>query len=116
METNPATQDPATPARTGACPFCARKHLLRARGYAREVAEDPTREWERDNLMENLMLAEDHFAALGDTATLAEVQSIRHAAEVGENVATPVAGLYDRFKKNYFATPSLKRNEPRGEF
>jgi hypothetical protein len=104
MEANPATpQDPATPARTGACPFCTRKHLLRARGYARELAEDPTREWERDNLLENLLLAEDHLAALGD-ALADELREIRHGVEEGRDMALAVAGIYDRFKARYFPT------------
>lgn len=102
---NPETQHSETPARTGACPFCTRKHLLRARGYAREVAEDPTREWERDNLLENLLLAEDHLKALGD-ALADELREIRHGVEEGRDVALAIAGLYDRFKAKYFSTPS----------
>lgn len=95
------TQHPATPERTGACPFCTRKHLLRARGYAREVAEDQTREWERDNLLENLLLAEDHLAALGD-ALGGELRGIRHGVEEGHDMTLAIAGIYDRFKAKYF--------------
>ena len=95
------TEERATPPRTGACPFCTRKHLLRARGYAREVAEDPTREWERDNLIENLLLAEDHLAALGD-ALGGELRGIRHGVEEGHDMTLEIAGIYDRFKEKYF--------------
>lgn len=102
---DPGTQNTETPARTGACPFCTRKHLLRARGYAREVAEDPTREWERDNLLENLLLAEDHLAALGDPLA-GELRALRHGVEEGRDMALAVAGLHDRFKARYFPTPS----------
>ena len=98
---DPDTQSPATPARTGACPFCTRKHLLRARGYAREVAENQTREWELDNLLENLLLAEDHLAALGD-ALAGELRGIRHGVEEGHDMAIEIAGIYDRFKAKYF--------------
>lgn len=56
----------SAPARSGACPYCLRKHLLKASGYAEEVREDSTREWEREQLLKNLLLAEDHAEALGD--------------------------------------------------
>jgi hypothetical protein len=102
-ETNPATPKTETPARTGACPFCTRKHLLRARGYARELAEDPTREWERDNLLENLLLAEDHLAALGD-ALAGELRGIRHSVEEGHDMTLEIAEIYDRFKRTFFPT------------
>ena len=103
MEANPATpQNPGSPVRTGACPFCTRKHLLRARGYAREVAEDPTREWERDNLLENLLLAEDHALALEDAELASGIRDVRHAAEEGASVAERASSLYDRFKAKYF--------------
>jgi hypothetical protein len=98
---DPTTPNPVTPARTGACAFCTRKHLLRARGYAREVAEDPTREWERDNLLENILLAEDHLAALGD-ALGDELRGIRHGVEEGHDMTLEIAGIYDRFKAKYF--------------
>jgi hypothetical protein len=100
---DPEMQHPATPARTGACPFCTRKHLLRALGYAREVAEDPTREWERDNLLENLLLAEDHALALEDAELASGIRDVRHAAEEGVAVAERTASLYDRFKAKYFS-------------
>lgn len=104
-EENPGADETPKPARTGACPFCTRKHLLRARGYARELAEDPTREWERDNLLENLLLAEDHLKALGD-ALADELREIRHGVEEGRDMALALAGLHDRFKAKYFPTSS----------
>ena len=98
-ESNPATpQDPAAPARTGACPYCLRKHLLKARGYAREVSEDATREWERDNLLENMMLAEDHAEALGEAALRADIRAARIVAESGTVDAAAIAALHDRAK------------------
>ena len=114
----PTPQDPAmpkteTPARTGACPFCLRGHLLRARGYAREVAEDPTREWERDNLIENLLLAGDHAEELGDGSLAATIRSTRHSIEDGADPLPAARALYDIFKKQYFpSTPSTPSTEP----
>lgn len=101
------TEERATPARTGACPFCTRKHLLRARGYARELAEDPSREWERDNLLENLLLAEDHLAELGD-ALAGELRGIRHGVEEGHDMALAIAKIYDNFKRTFFSTETNK--------
>lgn len=60
-----AKETPAT-TRSGACPYCLRKHLLKASGYAEELREDSSREWEREQLLKNLLLAEDHAEALGD--------------------------------------------------
>ena len=71
------------PARTGACPYCMRKHILKARGYARELREDGTREWERENLLENLLLAEDHAEALGDAGFKAAIRGARLIVEDG---------------------------------
>ena len=58
--------EPPKPTRSGACPYCLRKHLLKAAGYAEEMREEPNREWEREKLLQNLLLAEDHAEALGD--------------------------------------------------
>jgi len=71
------------PARTGACPFCLRKHLLKARGYAKELREDATREWEWENLLENLLLAEDHAEALGDAGFKSAIRGARLIVEDG---------------------------------
>lgn len=78
----PAPAD-AAPARSGSCPACLRKHLLKARGYASEIAEDPSRDWERDRLLENLLLAEDHAAELGEYELRAAIRAARLAAEGG---------------------------------
>lgn len=102
----------AAPARTGACPFCAKKHILKARGYARELAEDPSREWEADNLLENLMLAEDHALALGDESLRAQLRAVRHAAEEGRPDAARVDAVYARFKERYFRKGSPAKGEP----
>lgn len=72
------------PVRSGACPFCLRKHLLKADGYAEEVDEYPTRDWEREQLLKNLLLAEDHAAALGDAGFKAAIREERLKAERGE--------------------------------
>ena len=97
----------ALPERSGTCPYCLRKHLLKARGYAREVDEGASgREWEVDNLIENLALAEDHALALADASLRASLRNIRHAAESGGSVADRIAELYERFAAQYFrATP-----------
>ena len=58
-------------------------HLLKARGYAAEVREDKTREWERENLLENLLLAEDHAEALGDAGFKASIREARLIVEDG---------------------------------
>ena len=76
-------QPQTPPARTGACPYCLRKHILKARGYARELREDGTREWERENLLENLLLAEDHAEALGDAGFKAAIREARLLLEDG---------------------------------
>lgn len=99
----PAPAQPA-PSRTGACPFCLRKHLLKARGYAREVVEDATREWERDGLLENLLLAEDHAVALGNSALATDIRATRLVAESGSPSADETYRLYDRFLEQYAAT------------
>ena len=99
------------PARSGACPFCTRKHLLRARGYAREVAEDATREWELDGLLENLLLAEDHALALEDAGLASDIRAVRHSAEEGARVSGQVSSIYDRFKAKYFPTKGKEESE-----
>lgn len=85
METMPIPLKKQHPviSRSGACPYCLRKHLLKARGYARELREDGTREWERENLLENLLLAEDHAEALGDAGFKAEIRQARLRVEDG---------------------------------
>lgn len=93
---SPASTPTQPPARSGACPFCLRKHLLAARGYAREVAEDPTREWETEMLLENLILAEDHADALGELSLRSAIRTARHAVEDG--TPTDVGALYEQFK------------------
>ena len=65
--------------RSGACPFCLRKHLLKADGYAEEVDEYPTRDWEREQLLKNLLLAEDHAAAIGDAGFAVNGQLVARA-------------------------------------
>lgn len=85
------------PIRSGACPFCLRKHVLKAAGYAEEVAEDPTREWEREQLLKNLLLAEDHAAALGDAGFKAAIREERLKAERGE--APDIAPLLARARE-----------------
>ena len=92
------------PLRSGACPFCLRKHLLKARGYAREVIEDSTRRWEFDNLLENLLLAEDHATALKDESLASSIRSVRIAVEDGSDASASVAKLYDDFKTAYADT------------
>jgi len=96
--TTPEKPNAPAPARSGACPFCLRKHILKARGYAREVAEDATREWERDNLLENMMLAEDHAEALGEAALRADIRAARIVAESGTVDAAAISALHDRAK------------------
>ena len=71
------------PARSGACPFCLRKHLLKAAGYAEEVREDATREWEKEKLLQNLMLAEDHAEELGETDFKEAIRAVRLQVEDG---------------------------------
>lgn len=113
METQSPETEATPPARTGACPFCLRKHLLKARGYARELAEDETREWERDNLLENLLLAEDHADALGADGLRAAIRAARIAAEGG---AVPVAdcrALPDAAKG---MLPNAPKTEQTGDF
>jgi len=89
--------------RSGACPFCTRKHLLKARGYAREAAEDETREWEREKLLENLLLAEDHAEALGDGELRERIRAVRLDLENGNDIALVASLLYDWFKGKYFS-------------
>lgn len=83
----------ASGARSGACRECLRKHLLKAEGYAEEMREDPSRAWEKKQLLKNLMLAEDHAAALGDEAARADIRAARIGAESGSYHAA--AALYD---------------------
>ena len=71
------------PARSGACPFCLRKHLLKAEGYAEELAEEPGRAWEARQLLKNLLLAEDHAGALGRRGLKAAIRAERLKAEDG---------------------------------
>lgn len=104
IEAKAETKQTTAPARTGACPFCVRKHLLKARGYAREISEDSMREWEHDNLLENLLLAEDHVAALRDTQLASSIRSVRIAAESGTCVSVSIDHLYDVFKSAYAET------------
>lgn len=85
------------PARSGACPYCLRKHVLKADGYAEEVAEDPTREWEWEQLLKNLLLAEDHAGALGDAGFKAAIREERLKAERGE--APDIAPLLARARE-----------------
>ena len=108
------TKQTAWPARTGACPFCVRKHLLKARGYAREISEDSTREWERDNLLENLLLAEDHAVALRDTRLASSIRSVRISVENGTNVSWSIDKLYDDFKSAYSETFRTKDSSAGG--
>lgn len=102
MSEEPDRQQADAPARTGACPFCLRGHLLKARGYAREVEEDASREWEGDNLLENLLLAGDHALALGDGPLAASIRSARHAVEDGAAPLPVVSAVYEAFKRQYF--------------
>lgn len=81
--------------RTGVCPACLRKHLLKALGYAEEVAEDATREWERDRMLMNLMLAEDHCAARGDESLRATIRDARIKIEDGADPVPLAKGLVD---------------------
>lgn len=74
------------PARSGACPYCLRNHLLKVRGYAKEIREDPTREWEAEMLLQNLLLAEDHAEAMGDWNLRSAIRAERLRAENGEFV------------------------------
>lgn len=100
---------PVVTSRSGACPFCLRKHLLKIRGYSREVAEDPSREWELDNLLENLLLAEDHAAALGDMQLVGNLRAIRINAEAGESVQIRCAALYDSFRAKHASEFSVAK-------
>ena len=86
--------EPTNQNRTGACRECLQKHLLKAEGYAEEMREDASRAWERKQLLKNLMLAEDHAAALGDEPARAAIRTARLAAEGGDFAGA--AGLYDR--------------------
>lgn len=72
-----------SPARTGVCPYCLRKHLLKAAGYAKEVREELGRTWEEERLLENLLLAEDHAEALGDWGFRAAIRVARLQVEDG---------------------------------
>ena len=113
METPTPERDATPPARTGACPFCLCKHLRKARGYARELAEDATREWERDNLLENLLLAEDHADALGADGLRAAIRAARIEAEGG---AVPVADCRALLDAAKAMIPDAPKPETEGEF
>lgn len=73
----------AEPERPGACPSCLRKHLLKARGYGKELAAGAGGDWERENLEENLLLAEDHAEAMGAMDALRSIRAARKALEAG---------------------------------
>ena len=73
----------AEPERPGACPSCLRKHLVKARGYGAELAVGAGGEWERERLLENLLLAEDHAEAAGARDVEAAVRAARLAFEAG---------------------------------
>lgn len=94
--------------RTGACPACLNKHLLKARGYAAEVAEDASREWEFDRLLENLMLAEDHAAELGMEDVRRDIRFVRLDAEAGRVDASEIETIRLR------AIPADLRSRPAG--
>ena len=79
----PVVRTSDLPARSGACPFCLRKHLLKAAGYAEEVREDATREWEKEKLLQNLMLAEDHAEELGEMDFKEAIRAVRLQVEDG---------------------------------
>jgi len=83
----------ASGARSGACRECLAKHLLKAEGYAEEMREDPSRAWEKKQLLKNLLLAEDHALALGDEEARATIRSARLSAESGAFAAA--SALYD---------------------
>lgn len=78
---------PAAPAsepeRPGACPSCLRKHLVKARGYGREVSGGAGGDWERELLLENLLLAEDHAEAMGAMDVRSAIRAARLAFEAG---------------------------------
>ena len=76
-------EKPVVPTRSGSCPFCLRKHLLKASGYAEELREDSSREWEREQLLKNLLLAEDHAEALGDWGFRTAIRTERIKLENG---------------------------------
>lgn len=114
----PAATEPAAPAaeekpaRSGACPYCLRKHLLKARGYAAEIAEEPGREWELEKLLENLLLAEDHAEALGDDALRGEIRGVRLDFEAG--ASAPVQPLLDRARE-MISKPTNHTTQPTEE-
>ena len=103
------------PTRSGACPFCLRKHLLKARGYAHEIGEDATREWEADGLLENLLLAEDHAVALADPDFAKDIRLVRIAVEGGGDAAHLVSTLYERFRIRYAERLSSGETKPKQE-
>ena len=82
------------PTRTGECRECLAKHILKAEGYAEELREDASRAWEKKQLLKNLMLAEDHAAALGDEPARVAIREARLAAEGG--AFDGAVKLYDR--------------------
>lgn len=73
----------AAPERPGACPDCLRKHLVKARGYGREVSGGAGGDWERELLLENLLLAEDHAEAMGAMDVRSAIRAARLAFEAG---------------------------------
>lgn len=80
---SPARSAPERSDRHGACVLCLRKHLLKAKGYAEEILEQPNRIWEREQMLLNLMLAEDHALALEQDALKEDIRSVRKAVENG---------------------------------
>ncbi|MBQ6102999.1 MAG: hypothetical protein IJL06_04940 [Kiritimatiellae bacterium] len=106
----PAAAAPAAaasaPSRSGACPYCLRKHLLKALGYAEEVAEDSSREWERDRLLLNLLLAEDHAAALDEAGFKAIIREARLSVESGSDAVRAIRELFAHILSSKLLTTS----------
>ena len=71
------------PERPGACGSCLRKHLVKARGYGRELSGGAGGDWERELLLENLLLAEDHAEAMGAMDVRSAIRAARLAFEAG---------------------------------
>ena len=59
------------------------QHLVKARGYAREVSGGAGGDWEREMLTENLLLAEDHAEALGAMDVRTAIRAARKALAAG---------------------------------
>ena len=79
--------------RSGACESCLAKHIIKAIGYTKELREDPSRAWERERLVENLALAEDHAAALGIREVAARIRAVRLRDETQFDASALVAEL-----------------------